>query len=627
MSKKLTTEEFIEKAKKVHGDKYNYSLVDYNGNKKKVKIICPKHGVFEQKPNSHISSKSGCPKCKSLNLNKKFKITTSQFIEKARQIHGDKYDYSLVDYINSNTNIKIICPEHGVFKQLPSVHLSGSGCKKCAIKVNSNKQRKDKSFFIEKARKIHGGKYDYSLVDYVNTMTKVKIICPKHGVFEQAPNSHLNNHGCKKCGIELKSKKRKDNKINFIKKARQIHGDKYDYSLVEYQDTKSKIKIICPKHGEFNQKAGDHINNNAGCPECKKEKLSMGKDLFIEKAKQIHFINYDYSEVDYINSYTKVKIKCPKHGEFYQVPHSHLKGYGCRKCGRTTSLSELELIKFFNDNNIEIIENDRKILGNKEIDIVNLKRKIGIEFNGLYWHSELFKDKNYHLDKTNLCQKKGIQLIHIFEDEWINKKVIVKSILKNKLGLITNKIYGRKCEIKKLSLNESKEFLNKNHLQGNVKSNIKLGLFYNNELVSVMTFEKLRKGLGNDDDNKNYYNLNRFCNKVDTNIIGGASKLLKYFIKQYSPEEIVSYADKRWSKGNLYEKLGFKKIHETKPDYSYFHKNYVKRYHRFNFRKDNLKKLGFDIENKTEHEIMINNEYLRIYDCGKIKYKYSIKNE
>ncbi len=243
---------------------------------------------------------------------------------------------------------------------------------------------------------------------------------------------------------------------------------------------------------------------------------------------------------------------------------------------------------------------------------------LAIEFNGLYWHSEIYKDKNYHLNKTQQCEAKKIKLIHIFEDEWLFKKDIVKSRLINILGLTPNKIYARKTIIKEISPKESKEFLDFNHIQGNVNAKIKLGLYYDNELVSIMTFGKGRIIMGG---NSNQYELLRFCNKLNTTVIGGADKLLKYFIKTYQPKEIISYADRRWSQGDLYEKLGFNFIHNSKPNYFYINQNI--REYRFKYRKNILVKEGYDI-NKTERDIMLERKIYRIYDCGAKLYKLNL---
>lgn len=234
MSKKLSTEEFIEKAKSIHGDKYDYSEVVYFDNRTKVKIICPIHNVFEQKPIDHLSH-CECPKCSN-----RYIISTHEFIEKAKNIHNDNYDYSLVNYIATKVKVEIICRIHKSFWQAPANHLLGQGCPKCVGKYMDNE------LFKEKANRIHNNKYDYSLVEYKNNKSKVKIICLIHNIFEQIPNSHLSGQGCPHCyGTPKKTGSQ------FIIDAQKIHDNKYDYSLVEYSGNKNKVKIICPTHNVF----------------------------------------------------------------------------------------------------------------------------------------------------------------------------------------------------------------------------------------------------------------------------------------------------------------------------------------------------------------------------------------
>lgn len=252
MGKRLTTEEFIEKAKKVHGDKYDYSKVDYEDNRANVCIICLKHGEFYQKPYKHLMGR-GCPKCGG-----SAKSSTKEFIEKAKKIHGNKYDYSKVDYKDNNTKVTIICPEHGEFEQKPGNHLMGKGCAQCCGNVKLTTET-----FIKRANKIHNNKYDYTKTIYVDSLTKVCIICPEHGEFFQNPFSHLNGFGCPKC-----SGLAKPTLTEFIEKAKEVHGDKYDYSKVIYKNAHTKVTIICPKHGEFKQSPRNHLNRKHGCPKC-----------------------------------------------------------------------------------------------------------------------------------------------------------------------------------------------------------------------------------------------------------------------------------------------------------------------------------------------------------------------
>jgi hypothetical protein len=236
---------------------------------------------------------------------------------------------------------------------------------------------------------------------------------------------------------------------------------------------------------------------------------------------------------------------------------------------------------------------------------------LGFEFNGIYWHSEEMRGKNYHYDKTNYFNDKGIRVIHIWEDDWMYKNDIVKSQIMNWLGLTSNKIYARKCDVR--VINDPKivrKFLNDNHIQGYVISVFKLGLYHNDYLVGMMIFDhnEGRKKMCDDE-----WNLARFCNKLGTNVIGGASKLMKYFIEHYRPSRIISYADRDWSSGALYYKLGFNLVSTSKPDYKYVVGSL--RVHKSRYKKNNLN------TKLTEKQEMCKRNISRIYDCGKMKFE------
>ena len=269
---------------------------------------------------------------------------------------------------------------------------------------------------------------------------------------------------------------------------------------------------------------------------------------------------------------------------------------------------------------LNILVNNKSVLNGTELDIFIPDHNMAIEYNGLYWHSEKRgKTKTYHIDKTKKCLNKNIRLIHIFSDEWSDKKNIIKERLKTILNLNQSKIYARNCKVIELTNEQKKDFLNKNHLQGNDKSSIFYGLEYNKELVSVITFGKLRNSLGHKNIKDGEFEIYRYCN---LNVIGGFSKLLKYFIKIHLPKKIITYADRNWSPSDefcFYSKMGFNFVGETKPNYSYT-KNYSIRYHRYNFRKDKLVSMGYD-KTKTENEIMYELGFDKIWDAGNLKYE------
>ena len=290
----------------------------------------------------------------------------------------------------------------------------------------------------------------------------------------------------------------------------------------------------------------------------------------------------------------------------------------CYPIGDQKSIKEKELLSFIKsvyENNI--ISGYRDGL---EIDIYLPDLNIGFEFNGLYWHSEEYKEKNYHINKTNHFKSKGIRIIHIWEDDWDNKRDIIKSQIRNWLDSSINKIYARKCDIRNVNKLEYKEFLNNNHIQGFIRSIIRIGLFYNDELVSLMTFDNL-EGRGRMEEGG--WNLSRFCSKINTNIIGGSSKLLKYFIKVYNPLRVISYADLDWSTGDLYHKLGFNLSNTSKPDYKYLTNN--TRLNKQKFTKNKLKNMGHDIS-KPESKITNEMGLVKIYSCGQLKFEITFPN-
>ena len=288
MRKKLTTEQFIEKAKKIHGNKYDYSKVNYINNNTDICIICPKHGEFRQKPKGHLEGK-GCKECAKEILSENRKMDTEEFIKRAKKIHGDKFDYSKTDLKNRNEKgeICIICPIHGEFWQKPSSHLCGKGCKKCKGLEKTTEE------FIEQAKKVHGDKFDYSKVKYIDTKHKIIIICPKHGEFLQNPRNHLDGQGCPFCRAESVGKRTSLSLDSFIEKANKIHNNKYDYSMMNYKHSKEKVCIICPIHGEFWQKPYKHLSGQ-GCPICNESKLEEKTRILLTELELL----YLFSEED-----------------------------------------------------------------------------------------------------------------------------------------------------------------------------------------------------------------------------------------------------------------------------------------------------------------------------------------
>jgi Ackermannviridae homing endonuclease len=407
-------------------------------------------------------------------------------------------------------------------------------------------------------------------------------------------------------------------KVDEIKeKAKQTNIERYGvdnvFKLKEVQNNICKL---------FNKKYGGRPLNNVKIKEKMLETLKITyKNKILSSYENI--INYDFDNKVFT-------FECEKCGKF-EIKHTLLhnrtqsKTIICTKCNpinQQTSGLEIQLLEFIKNNYSGIILSSiRTIINPLELDIYLPNLNLAFEFNGLYWHNELNKSDDYHLNKTELCEKQGIQLIHIWEDDWLYKQDIVKSMIFNKLKLNKERIYARKCEVQEINDNGLiRNFLNENHIQGFVGSKVKIGLFYNDKLVSLMTFGKGRKNM----NSKSEWELLRFCNTKYTNVIGGASRLFKYFIRNYNPNEIITFADRSHSNGNLYEQLKFNFIHKTQPNYHYI-VNGIREY-RFKYRKDILVKEGYD-KNKSEHNIMLERNIYRIYNSGNLKYEYKkIKN-
>jgi hypothetical protein len=420
--RKLNQEQFIKNCYDVHLDIFDYSKVKYINGKTKIVIICKTHGEFLQFPNNHLSGR-GCPKCGTKNNGHYKKHNLQSFIDKANSIHNYKYDYSLLNEskLGSRDKIIIICKIHGEYKQNTQSHFNGHGCWDCGNILTQVDISRNMEKFINKAKNNHNSYYDYSLVNYINSKTKVKIICPKHGIFEQSPNSHL-RWGCSKCGKLKITNSLED----FIKLANKKHHQRYDYSQSVYITNKLKIKIICKLHGEFLQKPHIHLNGS-GCPECAEVKKLTLKD-FIDRAHIVHHNTFDYSETKFISLTKKVKIKCKVHGEFEQSPNNHLLGNGCFKCNVKQKLT-------WND----VVIKSNKIHKNKysyeDQNFKNVKDKIKIT---CFKHGNFFQRISAHLLGQG-CPKCS-RVVSKLELKWLDSLNIPKEN-HNKFIMINGKRY------------------------------------------------------------------------------------------------------------------------------------------------------------------------------------------
>lgn len=477
---------------------------------------------------------------------------------------------------------------------------------------------------LRQANQIHDNKYDYSYWDdNISLKSTVKIICPIHGQFEQLLKTHIQQKcGCPKCAsIGFTT-------IERISQANKIHNNKYDYSVLlenKFIKIKKKVNIKCPVHGIFSQTLDNHINNKRGCPKCANTRRI---DTYIGKYAVPHHKQKDWSidTLEKINSKEWLKeqhiVQQKSQIEIARLLNLNITTVGRRldefeieKFYGFASIPEKEVIKFIKGFYINtILTSTRKIIPPYELDIYIPDHNLAIEYCGLYWHSEQAeKNKHYHKRKYDMCKAKGIQLITVFEDEWFDRQEQVKSKIKSLLHKDSRtKIFARKTEIVVVSKKIKSIFFEENHIQGNGNGSINIGLTCNDKLVACMSFIKQKN---------NNYELSRFA--TSCRVPGGFSKLLKYFISEYNPKSIISFADLRWSTGNLYTKTGWLIDKILPPDYSYS-PDAKQRFHKFNYRRKNLANLlkNYDPE-LSERVNCDNNGILRIWDCGKIRFKYT----
>lgn len=342
------------------------------------------------------------------------KITIEDFIKRSNNIHNYKFNYNLVNIKNNDSIVDIICTKHGIFQQRVSSHLEGFGCSMCS---NENNKRLNEYNFIQKSKLRFNNKYDYSLIEYIDLNTKVKIICKKHGIFEKTPKNHLTGQGCKKCSSMSTDK--------FIEICKIKHNNKYDYSLVEYEHSLKDVKIICPIHGEFRQIPTSHLKGN-GCQEC--GKIGYNSDEFIELVKSKHNNKYDYSKSIYNGTKDKINIICPEHGEFTQIAGDHIQGHGCKICGDKYGIKESRWLDSLNIKNRQV-KIDKYI-----VDGYDRNTNTIYEFNGDFWHGNPNKYKKddinpicgktfgYLLQKTIEKEKRlkelGYNVVSIWESEY-----------------------------------------------------------------------------------------------------------------------------------------------------------------------------------------------------------------
>lgn len=610
-------------------------LADINDDTIAQTFTCKIHGDFDVKYTSMIRSTRGCRFCALEDRNRKRGKTRDFFVERAREVHGDNYDYSkLHEYPMANEESTIVCDVHGSFSQRLVDHILNShGCPGCVentkaiVPVMNDAEcvytAMKQQEWISLCRIVHDDKFDYSLVD-TSTMSwhvKMKIICPKHGEFEQLLGSHLNGIGCSKCGHERGANVRTRPFQESVEIAKLVHDGQYTYPEVEGNVANyERIEVVCPEHGTFTTTFNQHIDSKVGCPQCSTNQRIQKE---IEKYNRVHhkqrtMSDDTYSKIQSIDWLVErndtdrksvLEIAAELNVDVNCI-HDRFKQHGVRpKRYKGYSLGEREVGEYVESLGFDIIRNDCEILDGSELDIVIPSLKIAIEYNGLYWHSNIFKHRNAHRDKLKLTNAAGYRLISLNEDEWKLKRELVELKLKELLGVSNSStIFARKCSVVSVSNKDRKSFLDTHHIQGNGPGSLTYGLEHCGKLVAVMTLIKKTDGL---------WILNRYASSH--NVPGGFSKLLKHFERNNNWKTIETFADLRWSEGKLYKK-DFNLDSIVNPDYAYIINNVT--VHKFNFRHSKLQTfLGEDYNPElSETENMAASGYNWIFNCGLNKY-------
>lgn len=388
-----------------------------------------------------------------------------------------------------------------------------------------------------------------------------------------------------------------------------------------YLGSGNKYRFTCDIHGAFEAWMGN-ILRGKGCQQCAAIGRTKSNEIFITEAQNIHGTQYDYSLVNYKSAKNKVQIICKSHGMFLQTPNKHLGGQGCPVCARSVSKPEIAIKEYLESLGVIVIHRDRKILAPKELDLWLPEHNIGIEYHGLHWHT-LNRVGNAHREKWELANSVGVRIIQIFEDEWLDKQEIVKSRLRAIVGK-SNKIFARKTAVKQIEFSQAREFLNTRHIQGAGPAAKAYGLFHQEQLVAVATFGKSRTG-GMTTAQNNKWEVIRYAS--EGTVVGGFTKLFSTFLRQYTPEEVISYCDLRYGVGGVYKAAGFKLDGVTEPDYWWVPRNKVQRVPRYRTQKHKLQnhpELGaYYTPLKSEAEICADAGWQKIMGVGNQRWVYN----
>jgi len=485
-------------------------------------------------------------------------------------------------------------------------------------------KKKSLTQYLAECHLVHGGVYTYDRSTFRGSINPITAHCREHGAFSQKLGNHLQGSGCPKCAGKG---------VDWVRRFESVHGSTYGYGSVQYRGYKTKVDILCPAHGIFSQTPDNHYRGRQGCPECANQRLRVARQMpvaeFARRSSIVHKNRFSYGSEQFGNVLLgKVSITCPQHGPFEQTPVNHLAGkVGCIKCNNMKSAPE-DAVATYLSQFTTVVRRDRTLIGPKELDIYLPEHNLAVEFCGMYWHSHGDKDderknKLRHAEKHRLCEAQGIRLITLYETEWAERTATIKRMLRNAVGKTRGRLMARKCELRKPTVQESREFYEKFHPQGGGGSGDHYGLYHKGKLVACMRFS-----FGNNDRGAGakvrQWTLSRYATRLA--VAGAASRLFKAFVKEHDPSEVKSFSDNRLFGGGMYAQLGFEKEADVVADYQVWSPKLglrPKPHYQRRVLPTRLKDHGilevFDpaTDKRTEGEMTYLMGARRIFDCGK----------
>lgn len=537
------------------------------------------------------------------------------WIEKATAKHGGRYQYPGPEK-NDEDKVQIVCPDHGPFWQDPKKHLHGQGCGKCAGRGTDKLQ--------DLKDKYPGWNWDGVTVE--GSKAPLHLTCPRHGPFTTLYNRLMNRRDtlsvCPACNKAAGGTSQRVQRGTWEDRVKTLYQGRVTLKG-ETGGCQDKALFECETHGMFEARPLDVVNGH-GCPQCGAESrvtgmrdtLAVTSMEFVQRAMTKKAgKGYGYDTSSFTNMRTPMRMYCREHGEFWQIPRNHLTlDAGCPTCASSVSKGEAAVRDWLLSLGETVVVRSREVLAPQEVDIYLPTRKLAIEYCGLYWHGEGYKDKGYHKQKYELAKSKGITLVQVFEDEWISKPEIVKSMLQHKLGA-SQKEYARLLEVVALSWAEARDFFEANHIGGaGSPTSTCFALVRDGDILQAISWGRGRF------DGGDSYEMYRFASKSGMSVVGGLSRLLKKSLQELGPGTYSTYADLRWGQGLGYSQVGFQYRGDTSEGYFWVKQN--KRFSRVSMQKHKLagKLKNYD-PNLSESDNCRANGYWKIYDCGHAKWE------